>query len=197
MITYTMNMPIRKRIARKLAGKKGASLAETMIAMVIMLLALAIVLSGIRLAQKQYHRSVILSEEKVLASSLTNIIQNELANAHTVTIAGEDLVSFIPRTYGLEESECRFIAVNVADDHSISKSSNGFGELLLGTESNTGKITGHLLLSSASYSTYKLKANVQVKYIDDAFHVILTITDPTGESSKTEFDVLPLNDLSI
>ncbi len=186
-----------KKALRKLAGNKGVSLGEMMVAMVIMLLAMSMIIGGVGLAQRQYRRSVILSGEKILASSLANIIQSELANVHTVTIEGDDLVSFIPRTYGLEEAQCSFIAVNVADDHSITKSNNGFGELLLGAEDISGNINGHLLLSSASYSTYKLKAKVQVKYIDEAFHVILTIRDPSGESSKNEFDVLPLNELNI
>ncbi len=99
-----MNTRIRQKIARRLADRKGASIAEMMVTMVILLLAMAIVISGVTLANGQYHRSLILSEEKVLASSLSNLIQSELANVRTVTISGDDLVSFISKSYGLEEA---------------------------------------------------------------------------------------------
>ncbi len=191
-----MKKPISDTLRRKLKRSGGASIAEMMVAMIIMLIAGSIVVSGIHLAVRQYRQSMILSSEKMLASSLTNIITSELANAQTVNIADDGgLESFIPRTYGIEQDYCSFYSVRVSDDHRISKAPDGYGELLLGAE-NGGSLSGHLLMSSAAYSKYDLRSKVEVVYSDGAYHVTLRIKDPTNIVSVTRFDILPLNEIS-
>lgn len=199
MITATMRLKtIREKAVCKLRSIKGASLGEMMLAVSIMLLASAVVISGIQLGVRQYKRSVILSEEKILASSLSNIVESELANARSVTLNGDKLATFIPKTYGLKQSACSFYSVTVAEDKSmVEASASKGGELVLGMKNLDNTITGHLLLSSAAYSKYKLTASIDVTYSANAFHVLLTIKDPSGLSTNTTFDVLPLNDPGI
>lgn len=183
------------RLLKKLRSQSGTSIGEMLVVTVIVLLVSGVLVSGIQLALRQYQKSVILSEEKILASSLSNIIEGELSVANTDLMKLDDsgkLVTFRPKNYGLEKSDCGFYSVSVSDNHQVSKASDGFGELFLGSQNSSGVMSGHLLLSRAAYSQYSLKASVDVSFADEIFHVVLTIKDPTDVTSVTEFDVLSL-----
>lgn len=73
------------------------------------------------------------------------------------------------------------------------------GELAIQITDQNDKPIWQKLVSSASYSSYDLKAQIgSVTYSDNKFHVILIIMNKNGKNLVTnEFDVIPVNKLTI
>ena len=198
-----MNM-IKNKTNKKIRKISGFSLSETLVALLIVLLITSAVAGGVDFASRQYKKSMLISESKVLCSSLRHIIKTELENTGTIKlgeqISGDQykLNSFFSRTYAIKESLSSFYSVEIDDYNNKSISDDGYGEILLGTVKN-GKVVGNLLLGSASYTSFDLKAKADVSYAktDSVFHVNLSIRSSAGEElSSSSFDVIPLNQLT-
>lgn len=198
-----MNM-IKNKTNKKIRKISGFSLSETLVALLIVLLITSAVAGGVDFASRQYKKSMLISESKVLCSSLRHIIKTELENTGTIKLGeqiSEDqykLNSFFSRTYAIKESLSSFYSVEIDDYNNKSISDDGYGEILLGTVKN-GKVVGNLLLGSASYTSFDLKAKADVSYAktDSVFHVNLSIRSSAGEElSSSSFDVIPLNQLT-
>lgn len=67
---------------------KGFTLVEMLCTIVIILLISALVVTGVQLGVRSYHRSVSDSEAQVLCSTLTTAISDELRYAGTVHLTG-------------------------------------------------------------------------------------------------------------
>ena len=197
----------REALRRKLNSRGGFTLTELLTTTMILLLVTSVLVTGVALAAGQYQKSMVLSGSKVLASTLTSVIQSELASTGTAVpgakISGSEhaLDGFFSMTYANTRDLSRFYAVEVGEA-GISVSEDGYGELMLGTIKN-GKMIGNLLISSSAYSSCDLKAKAEVtcKLSADGteitlFHVVLHILSPSGEEMTNAFDVLPLNHVS-
>ena len=206
------------QLHRRLANNRGMTLSELLVAMLIMLLVSTGMAQGIQIATVQYKKAMIRSESKILSSTLESIISNELSNTGTVTLSATPLstekpteypvISFFSWTYAITDAETGFYSVDVVknasnDDDQASaysyQEAADCGELLLGTKTGT-TITGNLLLSSASYSSYHLGAKVASLTYDttqNVFHVTLEVSDKNGYTLETPFDVIPLNTVRI
>ncbi len=197
----------RNACRAKLAGKRGMSLGEVLITVLIVLLMTSALVTGASFANRQYHASMKESEAKILYSTLSSVIHGELSNTRTIKlgekVAGSadvyELESFFSRTYANRKDFSSFISVRVGESQEIYPTSDrdGYGELFLGTMSADG-LVGNLLVSSASYSFYHLSAKVDVKYdrSSQIFIVDLSVRDGSNEKTSGTFEVLPLNSIS-
>ena len=73
------------------------------------------------------------------------------------------------------------------------------GEIAVHLTAEDGSRYWQKLISSASYSSFDLKATIQrVKMEGATFHVILEITDKDGKKIvTTNFDVIAVNDIKL
>ncbi len=77
-------MRMRERIRQKIHTEKGFTLAETLLAALIMLLVSGIVASGIPVAKDAYEKVVLASNAEVLLSTTISTLRNELGTAQDV-----------------------------------------------------------------------------------------------------------------
>ena len=201
-------MGITTMMRNKLSNKGGFSLAELLVTLLIVSLVTSGVATGVQLAVGHYRRSMGLSESKVLCSTLSSIVQSELGSTREAQpgelISGTEyrLIGFFSNTYANTQDLSQFYSVDV-NDSGISLSDDGYGEIILGVKSGNSVI-GNLLVGSKSYSTYKLKARVNVtctipdgeNYISK-FHVTIIIKAPADQTTSTSFDVIPLNRIDV
>ncbi len=73
-------------INRKIANKSGFSLAETLLAVLILLLVSVIVANGVPAATKAYEKVVLGANAKVLLSTTISALRDELATAKDLTV---------------------------------------------------------------------------------------------------------------
>ena len=179
---------------RRLRKKNGYSIAESLLALLIVVLLSTGIAAGIAFATRQYNASLSMSESKVLCSSLTNILRSELSTTRKITVnAVGKVVSIQPspnyRTAGVAETEAEKQSTLRALRNGVESS---YGELMLGEQP---------LLPTAAYSSYELNASADVRYDDDPgiFEVTLTIysSDGSKELVSNTFEVIPLNEVQI
>lgn len=165
--------------------KAGFTLVETLLTMLILALSSIGMASGVGLAAREYRKSMVLSETKVLTSSLTDSIRDVLSNATAIDVTdGRDKPKFFARD--LKGGKCRLYARD--------------GEIWVGDGTEDPRHNTRLLNSSA-YSFYHLKASVGVTYDGGAsppyFRVNLVVQDterpPSEGRFASSFDVFPLN----
>ncbi|MBQ9545152.1 MAG: hypothetical protein IJV00_08500 [Clostridia bacterium] len=183
-----MNTTMFRRLKAKAKSRRGVSLAEMLIATLLLVLVSGAMVTGVLFASTSFSKSMMRSESKVLYSTLQNVIKNELANTKTVVL-GE------AKTDGSRRVD-KFFSQNYASTLDLSSfrvipSGREYGELALGSETEVNR-----LLSSSAY-TYGLGAKVEVSYFESAperFRVVLTICSTDGTELISEpFDVVPLN----
>jgi len=109
---------------KKLNSNAGMSLAETLISMIILLLVSSGLVATIMIASDQYKEANRYSEAKILISSLSNVIVDDLTNAEDVkTHINNDVIvmdsytsrRFYNKTMLTSDSNGRLIAQNVDD----------------------------------------------------------------------------------
>ena len=186
-----------KQNAARRRARGGFTIAEMLVAILILGLVSGGVAEGIRFGAEQYQKSMQLSEARVLCSTLTSIIQDELGNTHKITVKADGtLYSFFSRNYAVPKSTDGSRLVAADPDSGSELDADKYGELkMMGT--GPGELDGLPLLSSASYTSFKLRVNPTVKYSGGVFTVTLKIR-PAGASEDTltsTFFVLPLNKL--
>ncbi len=201
---------IDRKISKRLRSRGGFSIAEMLVTVIILLLVSGGVAEGIRFGTEQYRKSMLLSEGKVLCSTLTSIIQSELSDtnvAHLVKAEGDGSVEDVNDYRAVDVffssvGRCSLIPVTVTKNDAdgtmtISKADDDYGELLLGTVDAEGAVTGDLLLGSKAYTTYKLRVKAAIEYnpTKAIFRVKLQIRAPGEDKDILEstFSVLPLN----
>lgn len=81
-------MSMEERIARKLNSNKAFTLAETLLAVLILLMVSTIVATGIPVARNAYEKVVLASNAEVLLSTTISTLRNELGTAMNVDIPG-------------------------------------------------------------------------------------------------------------
>lgn len=193
----TAKKRIWNKIRKKLSGRQGFSLGELLAATIILLLASQVMAQGIAFGARMYNQSLTRSHAKQLCSTLTNVIETELryTTAISTDVAGE-LNSYFSPTYGQTYSNFGAIDEKGKEITSVTQG----GEIAIKISTDDNKVIWQRLISSASYSSYGLKARVtSVKKENgkNLFHVILDISDKDGNKLITnEFDVIPVNELT-
>ena len=156
---------------------KGFTLVEMLCTIVILLLISALVVTGVQLGVKSYHRSISDSEAQVLCSTLTTAVSDELRYAGTVHLTGENT------TYNM--TQFSFFSQRYGDKAAFTV--NQDGQILL---------SGNKLIPSKAYA-YGAKAKLAIEYDPDkyCFTVTLGIYDRDGSRKLTEntFEVKLLN----
>ena len=79
---------MEERIKRKLRSNKAFTLAETLLAVLILLMVSTIVATGIPAARNAYEKVVLASNAEVLLSTTISTLRNELGTAMDVDIPG-------------------------------------------------------------------------------------------------------------
>ena len=79
-----------KRLKHKLNKKSGFTLAETLLAVLILLLVSTIVATGIPVAKNAYEKVILASNADVLLSTTINALRNELGTAQDVETVSTD-----------------------------------------------------------------------------------------------------------
>lgn len=182
-------------IRKKLSDKRGFSLGELLAATVILLLASQAMTQGMAFATRMYKESLTRSHAKQLCSTLTNVIEKELRYTTSVNADSDGTVlKYFSPTYGKTESA--FAAI---DENENKIDGTAGGEIAVQLTAEDGSRYWQKLISSASYSSFDLKATIQsVKLEGTTFHVILEITDKDGKKIVTnKFDVIAVNDIKL
>ena len=182
-------------IRKKLSDKRGFSLGELLAATVILLLASQVMTQGMAFATRMYKESLTRSHAKQLCSTLRNVIEKELRYTTSVNKGNDGTVlKYFSPTYGKTESA--FAAI---DENENKIDGTAGGEIAVQLTAEDGSRYWQKLISSASYSSFDLKATIQsVKLEGTTFHVILEITDKDGKKIVTnKFDVIAVNDIKL
>lgn len=82
------------RISKKLKSHKGFTLAETLLAVLILLLVSVIVANGIPAASKAYEKTVLAANAQSLMSTTVAALRDELGTAWKVSVAGNEVTYY-------------------------------------------------------------------------------------------------------
>ena len=150
---------------QKRNARRGMTLTETLVALLIVSLVSMAVAVGVTSAIQVYHRSVEFSDTQVLFSTLTQAVTDELRYARDVEVreGTNDVTSFTSMNYG---AGCSF-------------ASDEKGQLT---------VKGRLLVGSGVYSKGALRAELGPvqRLTNNIYQVELTVTDPKGRELKKE-----------
>ena len=152
-------------VKKKLRSRRGVTLTEMLVTVIIIGLMTAGVATGISASLNVYHESTQLSDAQTLSATLAQAVMDELRYATNVS---GDAPTYDSMNYG----EDAVIAPN-AD-----------GRLA---------VNGIELIGSGAYNG--LKANITYPYSGGAFSVTIMVSDANGEliTSTPEFSVTPLS----
>jgi len=86
---------------RKMTGNnRGFTLAETLVATLIMLMVSAILVAGIPAAKKAYDNVILRSNAEVLMSTATSALRNEVSVAKEIVKVEGTTIEYLSGTYG-------------------------------------------------------------------------------------------------
>ena len=86
---------MRDRIKRKLQSSKAFTLAEMLLAVLILAMVSVIVATGIPVARNAYEKIVLSSNAEVLLSTTVSMLRNELGTAQDVVVPTEEPMTTI------------------------------------------------------------------------------------------------------
>lgn len=192
-----------KKLLNKIHSKKGASLAEMLICVLILLLASGTLVTGISLASNNFEKSFSNSQAQSIASTLMAAVQGELRYTKTIEFTkGAGYVNPSDDTAGggpvldFKYSSPEFDIMGYF-------SNDDSGRVVIANVDTTAEIQGFELLAKGTYS-HKLKATVTVNSVKDklvggktevtCMNVTVNITRE-GSSDIVEtsnFDVVPI-----
>ena len=157
-----------KTVCKKLHLRRGMTLTEMLVALLILSLVTVGVTAGTGTALRVYRQSTAASEAQMLTSTLSTVLMDELRYASDIQADG----SFRSETFGERA------AVGV----------DGDGQLTLG---------GGKLVSSAAYAGLTVQAPAGKKLVDydgaGTFHVSLLVCKNGENLCETEFSVRALS----
>lgn len=82
------------RIRKKIKNRSGFTLAETLVAIIILLLVSSIVAEGVPVAQNAYDKVVVAANAKVMLSTAITALRNELATAQRITVKDNKTITY-------------------------------------------------------------------------------------------------------
>lgn len=105
---------MKKMLIKRIHGKNGFTLAETLLAVIILLLAATIVATGIPAARNAYEKVVLASNAEILLSTTMSTLRNELGMARDIRIdPDKQTISF----YSEERKAPSKIYINSGGDY--------------------------------------------------------------------------------
>lgn len=184
-------------IRKKLSDRRGFSLGELLAATVILLLASQVMTQGMTFATRMYNESMTRSHAKQLCSTLTNVIEKELRYTTSVNTDtdGTTVLKYFSPTYGKTES-----AFATVDSDGNKADETAGGEIAVQLMAEDGSFYWQKLISSASYSSFGLKARVSTVTYDkgnNIFFVELQIMDKDSEIVTNRFQVMSVNTVKL
>ncbi len=171
-------------------------MAETLVALLIVSLLSMGIATGVAFGTYQYKQSVIRSESKVLCSTLSSIIRNELLNANVV-YSGTPM-GFDSRNYTVTDSSGKRCIMMQTGEDSYSYGDSAYGLICMADQGTRAKPLE--LIPAAAYSAYGLKANAKAEYVTDGgyFEVVISVRNSKDvDQAEARFTVVPLNELQI
>lgn len=87
---------LHTRTVNRIKSTKAFTLAEALVAIIIVLLVTAIVAAGIPAAVRAYEKVVVVSNAELLLSNTTTALRNELGMARDVTVDGKKVTYYNP-----------------------------------------------------------------------------------------------------
>ena len=85
-------MDVKLSVQNRIKSKKGATLSEMMLALLILVLVSVVVAQGIPAVRNAYNKVTSRANAEVLASTTLSVIQSELSVASNVETASDDRV---------------------------------------------------------------------------------------------------------
>lgn len=172
-----------KKILKKRNNRKGFTLVELLVTIVVMLLVTEIISLTIQLSTKYYTQSVRNSESQTICGALAAAVQEELQYATKVqpqTGGTVDAGGYYPGyTYYSRARQHGSGCVLVCKD----------GKLYVRKGAND-----YALVGSETY-TYDMTADMTCRWNENGyFSVSLKVMDGDKEMAAEDFDVYPLND---
>lgn len=180
-------------------GDRGFSLTEMLAVIIIMTLVSMCMAAGVQFAVREYNRSMIQSESRMLCSTLASVIQDELGNTNTVELEPVQadgtcgVKKFFSVNYGGFGRICA-VSIGADEEEPTELAPNAFGKLYFAIHGGGGR----LLVSNAAYSIYDFGARVSAFTYDKenkVFHVTLEVSTPNGNPIVDSFDVIPVNNV--
>ena len=84
-----------KRIKNRVSSKKGFTLAETLVAILILLMVTAIVAAGIPVAANAYEKVVLAGNAQTLLSTTMTRLRDELGTATNISVTTDGSITYI------------------------------------------------------------------------------------------------------
>lgn len=183
-----------KKAYRLLTGRKGFSLAELLLAVLILTLSTSILTATVALALSRYHKSTQLSAAQELCAALSSYVETELSHAK-VTVEEDGKIKHDEDGKFVFNSDAHnfgpgahFVIVDKSGiDHNVSETT---------LENNSG-IYGRVCEQSILYhsppyniagegayrgknGSYEILAGMSIKFKDGAFKAHIQIVDGDG-----------------
>lgn len=157
------------RAMKKLRSRKGFTLTELMVAIVVLGLLTLAVSVGTSASLQVYYQTTTLSESQVLASTLSQAITDELRFAGEIkTDPDGALLSYTSRYYGKD----------------VSLSCDSAGKVLVGATP---------LIGDGAYTSFTAALDVAYEDGSECFQVVLTLFQGTEPILEDRFPVRALN----
>lgn len=153
---------------KMLKSKRGFTLSELLIAVLILGLVTAGAAVGVNASLKAYHASVQASEARMLLSTLSESVMDELRYAENISADGDN-PSYTSANYG--------IGATLQD--------NDDGQIVAFT-------TGSSIIGTGAYNG--LKAEIAYPYESGVFNVTITVKNGSKVLETTSFSVTPITE---
>ena len=163
-----------KRIKKRVSSKKGFTLAETLVAILILLMVTAIVAAGIPVAANAYEKVVLAGNAQTLLSTTMTRLRDELGTATNITVTKDNNDRYIIDYTGDtgRNSRIEFSSENGSENPigiyltENAGATNSYKHLLVTEQAATKSL--YATYGSVTYSNGILTVNdLQVKTIKD------------------------------
>jgi prepilin-type N-terminal cleavage/methylation domain-containing protein len=188
------------RLRNKLESRKGFTLVEMVVTLAIVVLVTLVVGTGMAFAATEFARSMELSEAKVLQSTLSNTIGNELTATNAIHSASKTVTGSVGGKDHTVYTLGTYFSKSFGDNCELEPMKDGapasYGQIYQVDSEGGGK---QPLLSNSTY-TRGLQASVSVEYADGPnepvngrFSVTIGIYNERGDLliEDTVFDFIP------
>lgn len=192
---------IWNKARERLTARRGFTLAELLIAVLILLLATTVIASMMTLAARHYRNEMQQTKAELLCSTLSSSVQNELTYAGHVR-AENGVILF--DSHARSGTGCRFMIYDNGTYSDVSDAPTAAGRVdLRQTEGNPDFPAYNdrydlPLVDDAFYRSGGdgVKAGLGLSWDESAerFHVAVTVWDAQGEELASDvFDVKPIS----
>ena len=194
-----MGVEMNSSALQKLNREAGFTLAETLMAVLILLMVSAIVATGIPAASNAYHKAVDAANAHVLLSTTVTALRDELGMAKEVEVDGTTVTYYSADNYSMSKLFLSDSGINVTEYVNYVVSGDPTSEVTRKLVSDKA-ITANLNISYGSVEdSFKSNTNGGTTEESNERQVITFtgITVKKGETVIAELDSLPIRVLSV